>query len=129
MCMENATIRDAENNAAAPYYASAIVRGYNGTVPLNEATGLSGNSIVIQGTMSATPFGASSSGQMISNAITWGNALLSSAITFWRIYDSTDTTCLNQIGASELTISPSPPTVGVAVSGVFTYSNPRGTSV
>jgi hypothetical protein len=102
---------------------NGTLRLYNGTIPTNARTALSGNTLLAQGTFGATAFPASSGangGSSTSNAITGANATASGTPTFARAYNVDGTTCEAQwaVGA-EVTVSPAALTSGVNV----TYGN------
>lgn|SRR5512145_36590 len=127
MAMISATIRDTQNNSFGTAMNGGTIRAYNGTVPTNEATALSGNTLLAQGTLNATAYQNSSAGVMVSNAITGANAVASGTPTFYRQYASDGTTCVCQMNTSECVVTPAAITSGVAVTwGAITHTNPRG---
>jgi len=81
--------------------ASPLLRIYNGTVPTDADTALSGNTLLAELAMSATPFPAAIDGNP--NAIATANAISSDTsadatgtATFFRIYKADGTTCVLQ---------------------------------
>lgn len=94
-------VRNAKNNAfAATIGASPIVRFFDGAIPDDEGTALSGNTLLAEGTLPATCFAASAGG-VIAKAGAWTltgqpGAGAGTAATFYRIYASDGTTCHEQ---------------------------------
>jgi hypothetical protein len=77
--------------------ASPIIRGYNGTIPADSDTALAGNTLLAQGTLPAD-WMANAAARVKSKLGTWqftGQAAAGAGtvMTFYRIYDSTGTTC------------------------------------
>lgn len=77
--------------------AAPILRCYNGTMPANADTALSGNTLLAQGTLPSDWLTAAS-GRVKSKAGTWtitgqAGAGAGTAMTFYRIFDPTGTTC------------------------------------
>lgn len=77
--------------------ASPILRFYNGTMPADADAALSGNTLLAQGTLPSDWLGAAAA-RVKSKAGTWtatGQAAAGAgtAMTFYRIFESTGTTC------------------------------------
>lgn len=73
--------------------SSPLLRIYNGTPPANVGTALSGNTLLAELAMSATPFPASSAGVLTANAITTeSSANNTGTASFYRVYKSDGTT-------------------------------------
>jgi hypothetical protein len=91
-------IRNAQNDQAETTTGvSAVLDVYNGTKPTDCATALSGNTLLAQGTLPSDWLTASAAG-LKSKSGTWtltgqAGAGAGTAGTFFRIYDSTHTTC------------------------------------
>lgn len=91
-------IRDAQNNQVEATAGTAVIaRVYNGSMPANCAAALSGNTLLAEGTLPSDWLTASSSGVISKNGA-WtltgqAGASTGTAGTFFRIYDSGDTTC------------------------------------
>lgn len=84
------------------------LRAYDGTAPATADTALSGNTLLAELALNATAFGAAVSGLATANAITRdSSANASGTPTFVRLYKSDGTTCVYQIPASEVTLTPS----------------------
>lgn len=102
---------DAVRNAKLDAVETVIGTGpqlriYNGTAPANESASLAGNTLLAQGTLPSDWMGAAAGG-VKAKAGTWtltgqSGAGAGTAGTFYRIYDSTGTTCHEQgsFGAS-----------------------------
>lgn len=77
--------------------ASPVLRFYNGTMPTDADTALAGNTLLAQGTLPADWLGAAAA-RVKSKAGTWTATGLAAAgagtaMTFYRIFDPTGTTC------------------------------------
>jgi hypothetical protein len=94
-------VADAKNNALeAAVGTSPIIRAYTGVMPTNARTALSGNTVIAEGTL-PSDWMANSSNGVKAKAGTWTLTGLSAAgagtaATFYRIYESTGTTCHEQ---------------------------------
>ena len=102
MTVQNsAAVRDASNDAKETAIGtSPQLRVYNGTAPANPAAALSGNTLLAQGTL-PSDWMSNSSGGVKAKTGTWtltgqAGAGAGTAGTFYRIYDSTGTTCHEQ---------------------------------
>jgi hypothetical protein len=101
------TVIDAKNDALETAIGTAPkLRAYNGTMPTNARTALSGNTLLAEGSLPSDWLGASSSG-VKSKAGAWtmtgqSGASTGTAGTFYRIYDTAGTNCHEQgtFGAS-----------------------------
>ena len=60
---------------------------YDGTVPTNVTTALSGNNTIATSVMASTAFGAASSASISANAIPQVTVSASGTISFFRIFD------------------------------------------
>jgi glutamate synthase domain-containing protein 3 len=67
---------------------------YTGTQPANCDTALSGNTLLVTLTLSATAFSAASAGVKTANAITSGVAVATGTATFFRAFKSDGTTAV-----------------------------------
>lgn len=75
---------------------AALLKIYSGTPPANTAAALSGNTELASLTC-ASPFASSASSAVLTvGSITSANALATGTATFFRIYDSGNTTCYIQ---------------------------------
>lgn len=123
---------NAINNARADAYCGAMNSGtlrlYNGTKPASANAALSGNTLLAQGTYAADAFpAATGAGTSTSAAITGANASATGTPTFGRTYATDGTTCLAQHDVTELTISPTSLTSGVAVTyNAIAHAEPAG---
>ena len=94
-------VLDAKNDALETAIGTApLLRMYDGTPPTNARTALSSNTLLAEGALPSDWLGASSSG-VKSKAGTWTitgqtGASTGTAATFYRIYDSSGTTCHEQ---------------------------------
>jgi hypothetical protein len=104
---------------------AALLKIYDGTPPANPAAALSGNTELASLTC-ATPFASAASGGVLTvGSITTAAALATGTASFFRIYDSGNTTCSVQGsvtatgGGGDLTINTTYLTSGgnVAVTG------------
>lgn len=76
---------------------SGTLRIYSGTPPATADTALSGNTLLAQLSLSATAFGAASSGTITANAITSdSSADATGTASFFRILESDGTTVVYQ---------------------------------
>jgi hypothetical protein len=108
---------------------SAILRIYNGTPPANADTALSGNTLLAQGTLPSDWMAAASAGAKAKTG-TWtltgqAGAGAGTAGTFWRLFDSTGTTCEAQgtIGAAITLVTSA---LSAANSNVLTFAATTG---
>lgn len=79
---------------------SPKLRFYNGTIPADADTALSGNTLLAEGTLPSDWLG-NASAKVKSKAGTWSltgqsGAGSGTAGTFWRVYDNAGTTCYKQ---------------------------------
>lgn len=98
-------LSDAVRNAKLDAYETAIgtspqLRIYNGTIPADESAALSGNTLLAQGTLPSDWMSNSATGVKAKSG-TWtltgqAGAGAGTPGTFYRIYDSTGTTCHEQ---------------------------------
>lgn len=94
-------VSDAKNDAVETVIGpSPQLRLYNGTPPANARAALSGNTLLAQGALPSDWMAASVSGVKAKTG-TWtltgqSGAGAGTAATFYRIYDSTGTTCHEQ---------------------------------
>lgn len=94
-------VSDAKNDAVETVIGpSPQLRLYNGTPPANARAALSGNTLLAQGALPSDWMAASANG-VKAKAGTWtltgqSGAGAGTAATFYRIYDSTGTTCHEQ---------------------------------
>lgn len=94
-------VRNAQLDAKETTIGTApLLRIYNGTKPSTCATALSGNTLLAEGALPSDWLSAASSG-VKSKSGTWtltgqSGASTGTAGTFYRIYDSTGTTCHEQ---------------------------------
>jgi hypothetical protein len=102
MTVQNSNaVKDAKNDQVeATIGTSPILRVYNGTPPATPATALSGNTKLAEGTLPSDWMAASSAGVKAKTG-TWTltgqvGAGAGTAGTFYRIYNSGDTTCHEQ---------------------------------
>lgn len=110
---------------------SPLLRIYSGTAPTNVRTALSGNTLLAELAMSATPFPAASAPTLTANAISSDtSADATGTATFFRIYKSDGTTAVVQgtvsTSAADLNLNSTSITAGgtVAVSSlVITTAN------
>jgi hypothetical protein len=78
--------------------SSPLLRIYSGSAPANADAALSGNTLLAELPMSATPFAAPSGGTMTANAITAdASADATGTAAFARIYKSGGSTCVVQL--------------------------------
>jgi hypothetical protein len=115
---------------------SGKLRIYNGTVPTNVDTALSGNTQLAELTMNATSFPASTdpgtTARLTANAITSdSSADATGTASFWRLYKSDGTTQVLQgnagTSAAELILNTTSITLGSTVSVTsFTIDLPKG---
>lgn len=123
-------VADAKNDAAETAIGTAPkLRVYNGTMPTNARTALSGNTLLAEGTLPSDWLGASASG-VKAKAGTWtmtgqAGAGAGTAGTFYRIYDSTGTTCHEQ-GTWGAAISINTSAVTAANANVLTFASTTG---
>ncbi len=68
--------------------ATAVLRIYDGVVPANADTALSGNNLLATLTLAATPVASVATGTATLGAIGSAAAALTGTASFWRIYDS-----------------------------------------
>lgn len=88
-------VRDAANDSRETTIGTApLFRIYSGTPPANPATALSGNTLLAEITLPSDWMGASSGG-VKSKSGTWtdSSANATGTASFYRIYESTGTTC------------------------------------
>lgn len=90
--------KNAKLNALATYAgASPLLRIYSGTIPSTDDTALSGNTLLAELTMAASPFGAAASGVMTAAAIASDtSADATGTATFFRIVKADGTTNVAQ---------------------------------
>lgn len=94
-------VADAKNNAFETAVGAApLLRVYNGVMPANARAALSGNTLLAEGALPSDWMAASASG-VKAKLGTWtltgqAGAAGGTAGTFYRIYDSTGTTCHEQ---------------------------------
>ncbi len=92
--VESVAQRNAKLTAIATGYNTGFIRFYTGTRPATPATGLSGNTLLVSLTFSATAFGAAAAGAITANAIGSGTAVATGTVTFARFFASDGTTVL-----------------------------------
>lgn len=122
-------VRNAKLDAVtATIGSSPLLRIYNGTPPANVATALSGNTLLSELAMSATPFPAASGGVLTANSIANdSSADNTGTASFYRVYKSDGTTAEIQgavgTSASDLNLNTTSIVAGgpVAVTS-FTYT-------
>lgn len=90
--------KNARLNALTTYMgASPLLRIYAGTPPATDDTALSGNTLLAELVMAATPFPAASGGAMTANAIAQdASADATGTATFFRIVKADGTTNVAQ---------------------------------
>lgn len=123
-------VRNAKNDAVTTQLGSSpLLRIYSGTPPANAGASLSGNTLLAELAMSATPFPASSSSVLTANAISNdSSADNTGTAAFYRVYKSDGTTSQIQgsVGTSgqDLNLNTTSIVAGgpVAVSS-FTYTD------
>ena len=69
---------------------------YAGTIPANCGTGITSQTLLVDMPCSATFAAAASGGVLTVNAISQTNAAASGTASFFRVYESTSTTCYMQ---------------------------------
>lgn len=129
------SITTAARNAACDAVTALVNAGgagtlriYSGTMPADANAALSSNTLLAQLTMSATSFGAASSGVATANAITAdSSADATGTATFFRILAGNGTTVVIQgsvgTSAADLILNSTSITVGAAVSvSALTYT-------
>lgn len=118
-----------------------LLRFYNGTMPANADAALAGNTLIAVGTLPSDWMAAAAAGVKAKSG-TWTVTGLAAAgagtvVTFFRIYDSTGTTCHRQgtigvntvIATSALTAANSNVLNFAATAGVVVGQNIIGTGV
>lgn len=108
--------RNAALNAKRVLANSGFLRIYSSTIPLN-ADASTGSPVLVEYALAATAFAAASGGAIVANTISPATVAISGTPTFWRIYDSTGTTCIWQGLVAD---SPTPIANRLAVPGVMT---------
>lgn len=94
-------VANARNDAVETAMGPApLLRAYNGTMPTNARTALSGNTLLAEGALPSDWMAASVNGVKAKSGV-WtmtgqAGAGAGTAATFYRIYDSTGTTCHEQ---------------------------------
>lgn len=133
MIQNSAAVRDASNDAKETAIGTGPqLRLYNGTIPASTVAALSGNTLLAQGTLPSDWMSNSSAGVKAKTGV-WtltgqSGAGAGTAATFFRIYDSTGTTCHEQgtVGAAvALTTS----ALTAANGNVLTFAATTGVAV
>ena len=75
---------------------SGKLRIYDGVMPTDSNTALSGNNLLAELTLNATAFPAPSGGVLTANAVSSGTAAATGTASFFRIYSSNGTTVISQ---------------------------------
>lgn len=111
---------------------SPLLRGYNGTMPANADAALSGNTLLGLGTLPSDWMAAASAGSKAKSGV-WtmtGQAAAGAgtAMTFFRLYDSTGTTCHRQ-GNLGVAVPLSTSALTAANSNVLNFASTTGVAV
>ena len=73
--------------------SAALLKIYDGTIPTNCAAALSGNNELVSETCGSPLAGSAASGVLTLNSITTAAATATGTATFFRIMNSSNTTC------------------------------------
>lgn len=127
--LENARLAAIETHVGT----APILRLYNGTIPATPATGLSGNTLLAEGTLPSDWLANPASRQVAKTGTAWtltgqSGAGTGTAATFWRLYKSDGTTCSAQ-GLLKTPISLSTSASTSANGNVLTFSATTGAAV
>ena len=82
------------NAALDTALSSGFIEIYTGTQPATPDTALAGNTLLVTLGISATAFGAASSGTKTANAVSSGTAVATGTATWFRCYKSDDATAV-----------------------------------
>lgn len=126
--------RNEQNDALTDNFASGKFRIYSGTRPTDADTALSGNTLLVELTMGATAFPASSAGVLTANSIASGTAVATGTASFVRVMQSDGTTVICDMaitatgGGGEIQIATLSIVTGAVISiSSLTITNPVGT--
>lgn len=111
---------------------SPKLRTYNGTMPATADTALAGNTLLGEGALPSDWLG-NAAAKVKSKAGTWtvtgqAGAGTGTAATFWRIYDSTGTTCHKQ-GTFGATVAIATSALTAANGNVLNFASTTGVAV
>lgn len=125
---ESATVRNAVANARETTIGTApLLRIYAGTVPANAAASIGAATLLVEMTLPSDWLAAASGGAKAKSGTWSGVAGATGTATFYRIWDSADTTCHRQGDIqADLTLDTTSIVSGrtvTIVSGSFTEGN------